>query len=125
MSEKGEENMAGEEVDLSGEEQLQREVDELNKENARLQKKRMLEEKRQELLEEKESLKDDIEDAKKGIKPITNDTPVFWNIVLLLALVVIAGGLLAEGRVMGRYAVVLIIPIGILIFKVLDRFKNK
>ena len=104
---------------------IQKEIDELNKEKEHLLKKRSLEEKRLELLEEKESIKEEIEDTKRGIKPIGRDTSVFWNILLLIVLVLLAGGLIAEGKLIGRYAFLLLIPVAILIFKVLDRFKNK
>lgn len=121
----GEESMTRGEIGSPEDAQLQREIEELNKERTHLLKKRLLEEKRQELLEERESIKDDIEDAKRGIKPVTKDTQIYWNILLLIVLVIIAGGLIAEGRLMGRYAIILLIPVAVLIFKVLDRFKNK
>lgn len=104
---------------------IQREIDELNKEKEHLLKKRSLEEKRLELLEEKESIKEEIEDAKRGIKPIRRDASIFWNILLLIVFVLFAGGLIAEGKLMGRYAFLLLILAAILIFKILDKFKNK
>lgn len=104
---------------------LQLQIDKLNKEKELLLKKRKLEEKRQELEEEKEDIKEDIDSLRGGMKPVTKDSSVFWNVLLMIVLVLLAGGLIAEGRLMGRYAVLLLIPIAILIFKVLDKFKNK
>lgn len=105
--------------------EIQKEIDELSQETKRNRKKKILAEKKLELLEERDSLKDKIDDVEKGIKPIYKDRSLFWNILLLVVLVLIAGGLIAEGRLMGRYAVFILLIVAILILKILDRFKNE
>jgi hypothetical protein len=112
-----------EDIDNLNIEELKKEIKRLRDENDLLLEKKKLEEQRRDLLEEKESIKDDIKDTKKGIKPNINNS-IFWNMILFIALVLIAGALVTEGREISRYGILLLMPIIILMLNIVGRIEK-
>lgn len=105
-----------EDVLRNEEDALQKDMEELNKRRDHLKKLRDLKDKRDVIKEEMDYIK-----GKKKRTIIDNTT--FGNIILFIVLVLIAGGLVAEGgRTLGKYAVLLLIPIAIILWKLANRF---
>lgn len=97
------------------EDALQREIEELNKRRDRLKNIKDLKDKRYVIEEEMDYIK-----GKK--KRISFDQITFFDIMLFVVLVLLAGALLAEGRIMGRYAIIPLIVAMIIAWKLIDRF---
>ena len=100
------------------EEAIQTDIEELNKRRDQLKKIRDLKDKRGVIEEEMDYIK-----GKK--KHIRFDQITFFDILLFVILVLLAGALLAEGRVMGRYAIIPLIVAMIIAWKLIDKFTWK
>lgn len=97
------------------EDALQIDIEELNKRREHLKKMRDLKDKRDEVEEEMNYIK-----GKK--KRISFDQLSFADIIMFVILVLLAGALLAEGRVMGRYAAIPLLIAAIIAWKLIDKF---
>jgi len=97
------------------EEALQRDIEELNKRREHLQKMRDLKDKRNVIEEEMDYIK-----GKK--KRISFDQMTFTDIIMFVVLVLLAGALLSEGRVMGRYAAIPLFIALMIAWKLIDKF---
>ena len=94
---------------------IQKDIEELNNRRDRLKKIRDLKDKRGVIEEEMDYIK-----GKK--KRISFDQITFFDIMLFVILVLLAGALLTEGRVMGRYAAIPLIAAMIIAWKLIDKF---
>lgn len=97
------------------EESIQKEIEELDKRRERLKRMKSLEDKR-------ELIQEDIYYLRGKKKHISFDQITFFDIVLFVILVLLAGALLAEGRVMGRYAIIPLIIALIIAWKLINKF---
>lgn len=97
------------------EDAIQKDIEELNTKRDQLKKIKDLKDKRYVVEEEMDYIK-----GKK--KRISFDQMTFFDIVQFIILVLLAGALLAEGRVMGRYAVIPLIIALIIAWKLVNKF---
>ena len=97
------------------EDAIQKDIEELNNRRDHLKKIRDLKDKRGVIEEEMDYIK-----GKK--KHIRFDQITFFDILLFVILVLLAGALLAEGRVMGRYAIIPLMIAMIIAWKLIDKF---
>jgi hypothetical protein len=97
------------------EDAIQKDIEELNKRRDHLKKIRDLKDKRDVIEEEMDYTK-----GKK--KRISFDQATFFDILLFMVLILLAGALVAEGRVMGRYAAIPLIVAMIIAWKLVDKF---
>ena len=104
-----------EDVLLDEEGALQRDIEELNKRRDRLKKIKDLKDKRDVIEEEMDYIK-----GKK--KRISFDQITFFDIMLFLIMVLFAGALLTEGRAMARYAIIPLIIVMIIAWRLVDKF---
>lgn len=104
-----------EDVLRNEEDAIQKDIEELNKKRDHLKKINDLKDKRYVVEEEMDYIK-----GKK--KRISFDQMTFFDILLFVILVLLAGALLAEGRVMGRYAIIPLIVALIIAWKLIDKF---
>lgn len=106
-----------EEADVLRDEEdaIQRDIEELNRRRDHLKKIKDLKDKRDVVEEEMDYIK-----GKK--KRIRFDQITFFDILLFVVLVLLAGALLAEGRVMGRYAIIPLLIAAIIAWKLIDKF---
>ena len=103
-----------EDVLRNEEDAIQKDIEELNKKRDHLKKIKDLKDKRYVVEEEMDYIK-----GKK--KRISFDQITFFD-MLFVVLVLLAGALLAEGRIMGRYAIIPLIIAMIIAWKLIDRF---
>ena len=104
-----------EDVLRNEEDAIQKDIEELNNRRDHFKKIRDLKDKRGVIEEEMDYIK-----GKK--KHISFDQITFFDILLFVILVLLAGALLAEGRVMGRYAIIPLIVAMIIAWKLIDKF---
>jgi hypothetical protein len=104
-----------EDILLDEEDAIQKDMEELNKKRDHLKKIRDLRDKRYVIEEEMDYIK-----GKK--KHISFDQITFFDVLLFVILVLLAGALLAEGRVIGRYAIIPLIVALIIAWKLIDKF---
>lgn len=97
------------------EDAIQKDIEELNKRRDHLHKIRDLKDKRDTIEEEMDYIK-----GKK--KRISFDQLTFTDIIMFVVLVLLAGALLAEGRVMGRYAAIPLLIAAMIAWKLIDKF---
>ena len=97
------------------EDAIQKDVEELYKRRERFKKIRELKDKRNVIEEEMDYIK-----GKK--KRIGFDQITFFDMLLFVVLVLLAGALLTEGRVIGRYATIPLIVAMIIAWKLIDKF---
>lgn len=104
-----------EDVLRNEEDAIQKDIEELNKKRDHLKKIKDLKDKRYVVEEEMDYIK-----GKK--KRISFDQITFFDILLFVILILLAGALLAEGRVMGRYAAIPLIVAMIIAWKLISKF---
>ena len=104
-----------EDVLRNEEDAIQKDMEDLNKKREHLKKIRDLKDKRDVIEEEMDYIK-----GKK--KRISFDQITLLDIMLFVILVLLAGALLAEGRVMGRYAIIPLVIAAIIAWKLIDKF---
>lgn len=115
MSQDLDKNGRTEDVLRNEEGALQKDIEELNEKRDHLKKIRGLKDKRDVIEEEMDYIK-----GKK--KRIRFDQITFFDIMLFVIMVLLAGALLVEGRVMGRYAAIPLIAALIIAWKLIDKF---
>lgn len=94
---------------------IQKDIEDLDRQRAHVRKMRILEEKR-------DDIKEEIDSLEKRKKRVTFDNVSFVDVILFIIFVLLAGALLAEGRVMGRYAIIPLIVALIIAWKLIDKF---
>ncbi len=104
-----------EDVLRNEEDAIQKDMEELGNKRDHLKKIRDLKDKRDVIEEEMDYIK-----GKK--KRISFDQITFFDLMLFVILVLLAGALLAEGRVMGRYAAIPLLIAAIIAWKLIDKF---
>lgn len=97
------------------EESIEQDIEELDIRRERLKRMKNLKDKR-------EILQEDIDYIKGKKKLIGFDQATFLDGLLFIILVLLSGALLAEGRVMGRYAAIPLIVALIIAWKLIDKF---
>lgn len=104
-----------EDVLRNEEDAIQKDMEELNKRRDHFKKIRDLKDKR-------DVIEDEMGYIKGKKKRISFDQMTFFDIMLFVVLILLAGALLAEGRVMGRYAIIPLIIGLIIAWKLIDKF---
>lgn len=94
---------------------IQKDIEDLDRQRTHVRKMIVLEEKR-------DDIKEEIDSLEKRKKRVTFDKVSFVDVILFIIFVLLAGALIAEGRVMGRYAIVPLIVALIIAWKLIDKF---